>query len=126
MFTLQVLPMRTFSVKLSVCSSIGSDSTSNAEIWSRAGGAMSAIGAVFALLLVGQPFGPGADVAAMLTAATTASDNTVTAATTRRVAIRACRNRGCQENPIGDPPPLTGRLLTHRRQAVGQGPGEEL
>ena len=42
-----------------VCSLIGPDSTSNATIWVRAGGARSAIGAVFALLLVGQPFGPG-------------------------------------------------------------------
>jgi hypothetical protein len=88
-----------------VLSLIGPDNTSNAAIWSRAGGAMSAIAAVFALLLVGQPFGPGADVAAMPTAATTASVSAVTAAITRRLAIPACRNRGYQETRSIAPPP---------------------
>src|SRR5262245_10054957 len=97
MLTLQVLPMRTFSVKLFVSTSIGPDSTSNATIWSRAGGERSAIGAVFALLLVGQPFGV-ADVAAMPTAVTTASVSAVMAAITRRGENRACRRRGCQDS----------------------------
>jgi hypothetical protein len=66
MLTLQVLPTRTLSVKLSVCSLIGPESTSNATICGRAGGARSAIGAVFTLLLVGQPLGPGASGAAAL------------------------------------------------------------
>jgi hypothetical protein len=93
MSTLQVLPTRTFIVKLSVCLLIGPDSTSNATICSRAGGASSAIGAGFALLLVGQPFGPGAAVAAIPTAARAASASAVTAATTRGLAITPCRNR---------------------------------
>src|SRR4051794_12671993 len=90
MSTVQVLPTRTFSVKVCVCSLIGPDSTSNALICSRAGGDSSAIGATFKLLLVGQPFGV-ADVAAMPTAATAASAITVTAA------IKAYRNRGYHE-----------------------------
>src|SRR5262245_2362192 len=98
MLTLQVLPTRTFSVKLFVCSLIGPDSRSNAAIWSRAGGVISAIGAVFALLFAGQPFGV-ADVAAIATAAATASESTLTAATTRRLAVPAVRNRGYQEDP---------------------------
>src|SRR5512132_490300 len=97
MLTLQVLPTRALSVKLFVCSLIGPDSTSNATICSRAGGERSAIGAVFALLLVGQPFGV-ADVAAMPSAATTASASAATAAIRRRLAIPACRKRGCQGN----------------------------
>jgi hypothetical protein len=60
MLTLQVLPTRTFIVKLFVCALIDPESTSIETSCSRAGGAMSAIAAVFALLLVGQPFGPGA------------------------------------------------------------------
>src|SRR5262245_58777711 len=96
MLTLQVLPTRTFSVKLLACALIGPDRTSNATICSRAGGEKSAMGAVFALLLVGQPFGV-ADVAAMPTAARTASASVVTAAITRRLAFPPCRNRGYQE-----------------------------
>ena len=55
MLTLQVLPTRTFIVKLVVCLLIGPESTSNATICSRAGGERFAIGAVFALLSAGQP-----------------------------------------------------------------------
>src|SRR5262245_9044953 len=98
MLTLQVLPTRTFSVKLFVCSSTGPESTSNAAIWSRAGGPMAASGAVFAFLLVGQPFGPGAAVAAMPTAATTASVSAMTTAITTRPAKPAFRNRGYQDD----------------------------
>src|SRR4029453_6610254 len=94
---LQVLPTRTFSVKLSVPLLIGPDGTSNATICSRAGGEKSAIGAGFVLLLVGHPFGV-ADGAPTPTAATTASASAVTAATTRGLAITACRNRGYQVN----------------------------
>src|SRR3954451_5839734 len=95
MLTLQVLPTRTFIVKLSVCSLIGPDRTSKETICSRAGGEMSAIGAVFKLLLVGQPFGV-ADVAAVPTAARTANASAVTVAITRGLASTACRNRGYQ------------------------------
>jgi hypothetical protein len=94
---LQVLPTRTFSVKLSVPLLIGPDSTSNATICSRAGGEKSATGWGFVLLSVGQPFGE-ADVAAIPTATTTASASAVTAATTRGLAITACRNREYQVN----------------------------
>src|SRR6185436_2497945 len=80
-------------VKVCVCSLIGPDSTSNASIWVRAGGARSAIGAVFKLLLVGQPLGPGADVAAIPTAATITSVSAVTAAIRRRLAFAAWRKR---------------------------------
>src|SRR6478735_10044175 len=55
MATLQVLPTRTCSEKLCVSLLIGPVVTWNASIWSRAGGASSAIGAVFALLSAGQP-----------------------------------------------------------------------
>src|SRR5437899_3032859 len=104
MLTLQVLPTRTFRVKLSVCLLTGPDSTSNATIWSRAGGERSAIGAVFTLLLVGQPLGPGAlpprvpFVAATAAAARTASANAVTTAITRGLETKACRNFECQGN----------------------------
>src|SRR4051812_29061140 len=98
--------MRTFIVKLLVCSLTGPDSTSNASIWSRAGGATSAIAAVFALLLVGQPLGPGASgaapldrpfVAAMPAAARTASATAVTAAMTSGL-VTTCRNREGQRS----------------------------
>src|SRR4051794_16821721 len=98
--------MRTFIVKLFVCSLTDPDNTSNASIWRRAGGATSAIAAVFALLLVGQPLGPGARgaaplcdpfVAAMAVAASAASATPVTAAMTR--GLRAtCRNREGQRS----------------------------
>src|SRR3954451_915007 len=98
MLTLQVLPTRTFRVKLSVCLLMGADSTSNAAIWSRAGGARSAIGAVFALLLLGQPLGPGALpprvplVAATAAAARTASAKALTTTTIARgLKTTACR-----------------------------------
>src|SRR4029453_10391971 len=94
---LQVLPTRTFIVKLSVPALIGPDSTSNATICSRAGGVRLAIGAGFVLLSVGQPFGE-ADVAAMPTAARAANASAVTVATTRGLAVTACRNRGYQVN----------------------------
>jgi hypothetical protein len=98
MLTLQVLPTRTFSVKLSVRSLIEPDRTSNAAIWSRAGGAISEIGAVFALLFVGQPLGPGAlllrvpFVAATPAAVRTASAKAVTTAMIRGLDTEACRN----------------------------------
>src|SRR4051794_2547019 len=104
MLTLQVLPTRTFRVKLLVPSLIGPDSTSNAAIWRRAGGLMSAIGAVFALLLVGQPFGSDAAalpvpfVAASPAAATTARTSTATAPITRGLQIEACRDIGLPGN----------------------------
>src|SRR5262245_22175780 len=96
MSTLHVLPTRTFMVKVVDCSLIGPDKTSKATIWSRAGGVISAIGAVFRLLLVGQPFGV-ADVAAMPTAATTASVSAAAPPITSRRALPACRNRGYRE-----------------------------
>src|SRR3954454_5034100 len=55
MSTPQVLPMRTCSEKLCVCLLIAPVVTLKSLIWSRAGGESSAIGAVFALLLAGQP-----------------------------------------------------------------------
>src|SRR4051812_42698185 len=55
MLTLQVLPTRTFIVKLFVCLLIGPESTSKERICSRAGGERLAIGAVFRLLSAGQP-----------------------------------------------------------------------
>src|SRR6476619_1359411 len=55
MFTPQVLPARTFRVKLFVFLLIGPESTSKETICSRAGGARFAIGAVLALLSAGQP-----------------------------------------------------------------------
>ena len=91
-------------MKLSVCSLIDPDNTSNATICRRAGGARSAIGAVFALLLVGQPFGPGAVplrgpfVAATPAAARTASASTVTTEIIRGLGVETCRNVGCQGN----------------------------
>src|SRR5580765_4488755 len=102
MLTLQVLPTRTLSVKLLVWSLTGPESTSNATIWSRAGGARSAIGAVFALLFVGQPLGPGAApprppfVAARPAATRTTSASAVTTEMARGFETNACRNVGCQ------------------------------
>src|SRR4249920_3482759 len=106
MLTLQVLPTRTFSVKVCVCSLIGPDSTSNASIWVRAGGARSAIGAVFRLLLVGQPLGPGASVAATPATASTVSASAVTVAIRRCLAVAACRNRAVQGSRSMVYPPL--------------------
>src|SRR4029079_5895541 len=114
---LQVLPTRTFSVNVCVCALIGPDSTSNASIWVRAGGARSAIGATFKLLLVGQPFGPGANVAAIPTAATTASISAAAPAITTRLAVPARRNRGCQENRSMVPSSVVGSPLCALRQA---------
>src|SRR6476469_1912523 len=101
MLTLQVLPTRTFRVKVCVCLLIGPDNTSNAAICVRAGGARSAIGAVFRLLFVGQPFGPGAAaprvpfVAAIAAAATSASASAVTNAITKGAGAKTCLTFGC-------------------------------
>src|SRR6476619_3716476 len=129
---LQVLPTRTLRVKVCVCSLIGPDSTSNASICVRAGGARSAIGAVFRLLLVGQPFGPGADVAAIVTAAKTASVSAQAAVTATGLAIRAGRNRGCQGSRSMVPPQLTrplsqtrGSLTNHARDALSRTHGDQ-
>src|SRR4029079_5945462 len=111
MSTPQVLPTRTFIVKVCVPALIGPDSTSNASIWVRAGGARSAIGAVFKLLLVGQPFGPGANVAAIPAAATATSVSEATAAMTLRLVLPARRDRRSQgtcsmtsSSVVGSPP----------------------
>src|SRR6476646_9933679 len=101
MLTLQVLPTLTFSVKVCVCVLIGPDNTSNAAICVRAGGARSAIGAVFRLLFVGQPFGPGAAVprvpfvAAIAAAATSASASTVAKAIANGAGAKMCRTFRC-------------------------------
>src|SRR4051812_28829849 len=110
MLTLQVLPTVTFSVKVSVCSLIGPESTLNPTICVRAGGVRSAIGAGFKLLLAGQPFGV-ADVAAMPTAATAASASTVTAAIT---AYRSCGYQG-NRSTVSPLRQLTRATLTLRR-----------
>src|SRR4051794_40547028 len=104
MSTLQVLPTRTFSVKVSVCSLIGPDSTSNETICSRAGGVRSAIGAVFKLLLLGQPLGPAAavpdapSVAARAPATRLTSETAATTAITSGREAKPCRDIGCQGN----------------------------
>src|SRR3954447_4740934 len=120
MLTLQVLPTRTFSVKLAVFSFTEPDNTSNAAIWSRAGGARFAIGAVLTLLSVGQPFGPGAalpwvpSVAAIAMAATITSPSAATEPTTRDLTIGACRREYQGNRSI--PNPLSRRLAAvHRR-----------
>src|SRR4051794_20403589 len=124
MFLLHVLPTRTLSVKVSVLALIAPDNTSNSEIWSRAGGLRSAIGAVFALLSVGHPFGSEAvvlsapSVAASAPAATTASASAVTQASTRGRDTKARRVFGCRGNLSIHPPPLTG-LLPFRRRRKG-------
>src|SRR5687768_16542379 len=97
MSRLQVLPTRTLSVKVSVRSLTGPDTTSNETIWVRAGGAMLAIWVGFVLLSAGQPFGWVANVAAMPTAATAASVSAMPAITSG-LAITVWRNRGCQGN----------------------------
>src|SRR4051812_46588110 len=120
MFTLQVLPIRTFSVKLSVASLTAPDSTSNETTWRRAGGARSAIAAVFALLFVGQPCGPGAlarrvpVVAAMPAATRTASARTVIAPITKR----RCEERGSMEPPSLDGRPRYRTLEGGRRKGI--------
>src|SRR6476661_5048683 len=104
MLTLQVLPTRTFSVKVWVRALIGPESTSNATICVRAGGARSAIGAVFRLLLVGQPLGPGAAsprgpfVAAIAAAASTASASAVPTTITTALVVVVCRKFGYKRN----------------------------
>src|SRR6476620_1419106 len=55
MLTPQVLPARTFNVKLLVFLLIAPESTSKETICSRAGGDSCAIAAVLALLSAGQP-----------------------------------------------------------------------
>src|SRR3954469_7672689 len=101
MLTPQVLPMRTFSVKVLVWLLTAPDSTSKSAICVRAGGARSAIGAVFKLLFVGQPFGPGAAAPCVrFVAAIPAAASTSAAAVTisNGLTIVACQIRECQGN----------------------------
>src|SRR5438128_152741 len=124
MFTLHVLPIRTFSVKLSVPALTAPDSTSNETIWRRAGGAMSAIAAAFELLFVGQPFGPGAlparvpFVAAMPAATTTPTATAAMAAATTRLEVALRRYRETRS--------ILPPSLDHRpRHRPWRAPGEE-
>src|SRR3954451_2386458 len=124
MFTLHVLPIRTLSVKLSVPALTDPDSTSNETIWRRAGGAMSAIAEAFALLFIGQPFGPDAllvrvpFVAARPAATPTPTATAAIAPITTRLDVAL---RRCQKTRSILPPSLDRRPRPPTLDRAGRG-----